>query len=136
MKTQYVLGLGMLVGAAIGAISVGGLSAQGKAPGAYVVFAYTDVPDPAGSKEHVLDKSQQVISAAGGRILTRASGANEFVMLHPGDTPFQLKRWALIGFDNVAQAKEFWAKQAGQEGRIYIEQHTKARAYAVQAMDQ
>jgi uncharacterized protein (DUF1330 family) len=136
MKTRYIVALSMLSGAAIGAISVGGLNAQGKAPGAYVVFAYTDIPDPAGFKEHVGDKAAQVIGSGGGHLLARAASPNEFIMLHPGDTPFQLKRWALIGFDDVAQAKDFWAKQAGQEGRTYIEQHTKGRAFVVEALKQ
>ena len=38
MKTRYAVVLSMLAGAALGAVSVGGLYAQGKAPGAYVVI--------------------------------------------------------------------------------------------------
>ena len=136
VRAQYSAGLGILLGVAIGAISVGALNAQSKTPGAYLIFAYTDVPDPAGFKEHVLDKAQQTIEAGGGRVLARAAAPNEFVMLVPGDPPFPLKRLSLLGFDSVAQAKEFWTKQAGQEGRSYIEQHTKVRVFAVEAAKQ
>ena len=38
MKTRYAVVLSMIAGAALGAASVGGLYAQGKAPGAYVVI--------------------------------------------------------------------------------------------------
>jgi len=37
MKTRYVTLLSLLAGAAIGALSVGGLYAQTKSPGAYVI---------------------------------------------------------------------------------------------------
>jgi uncharacterized protein (DUF1330 family) len=134
MRTRYAVALGMLAGIAIGAVSVGGLYAQGKAPGAYVVFAYTDIPDAAGFKEHVADKARATIEAGGGHLLARAASPAEFIHLRQGDTPFQLKRWALIGFDSVQQAKDFWDKSAGQEGRTYIEQHTKGRAYIVEAL--
>jgi uncharacterized protein (DUF1330 family) len=126
----------LLAGVAIGAGSVGGLNAQGKAPGAYAVFTYTDIPDPAGFKEHVGNNAQQVISSSGGQLLARAAAPDEFIILRPGDTPWQLKRWALIGFENAQKAKDFWAAQAGQEGRKYIEEHTKGRAFVVEALKQ
>ena len=46
MKTRYPIALSMLAGAALGAISVGGLYAQGKTPGAYVVIDITEIKDP------------------------------------------------------------------------------------------
>jgi len=43
MNSRYAVALSTLAGVAIGAVSVGGLYAQGKAPGAYVVVAFSDL---------------------------------------------------------------------------------------------
>ena len=48
MKTQFTAALAFVAGIAIGAVSVGALYAQGKAPGAYAIVAYTEIADPAG----------------------------------------------------------------------------------------
>ena len=45
MNRSLTLGLGMLIGAAIGAAAVSGLRAQGKAPGAYAVLDVSEVVD-------------------------------------------------------------------------------------------
>ena len=53
MKNTYILSIGILAGAAIGAASVGTLSAQDKAAGAYAVVAFSDFGDPAAFKASV-----------------------------------------------------------------------------------
>ena len=45
MKQYMTIGMAM-VAAALGAVSMGGLYAQGKAPGAYAIVTYTDIADP------------------------------------------------------------------------------------------
>ena len=69
MKTQYTVALSMLAGVALGAVSVGGLYAQGKAPGAYAIVTYTEIADPAAYKANVSDKTPAMIDKAGGHLL-------------------------------------------------------------------
>src|ERR1043166_5626290 len=45
MKTRYTIVLSMAAGAVLCAVSVGGLYAQGKAPGAYVVIDISEIKD-------------------------------------------------------------------------------------------
>ena len=71
MRTQYTVALSMLAGVAVGAVSVGGLYAQGKAPGAYAIIAFSDVGDPAAFKANVLDKAPEVIKKHGGHFVVR-----------------------------------------------------------------
>jgi hypothetical protein len=51
MKARSAMGTGILAGIAIGALSVGGLYAQGKIPGAYAVVAFSDFGDAAAFKK-------------------------------------------------------------------------------------
>jgi hypothetical protein len=51
MKTRYVTLLSLLAGAAIGALSVGGLYAQTKSSGAYVIVDISQVNNPDGFKQ-------------------------------------------------------------------------------------
>jgi len=133
MKTRYAVALALLAGAAIGSIGVGGLNAQGKAPGAYVVLTYTELAaDQAGYKEQVADKAQAIIEKYGGRFLVRAS-PSDITFLRPGDTPFPVKRWVLIGFDSVQQAKDWYNSPEAKPVMAYIDQHTKGRIFAVKA---
>ena len=135
MKTKYAVALALLAGVAIGGVSVGGLNAQGGAPGAYAVFVYTDIPDAEGFKKAVADNAKEVIGSGGGQILARAASPGDFTVLHAGEGGFPLKRWVLIGFKDVDQAKKFWDGPAAKSGgRAYIEQHTKARGYVVEAL--
>jgi uncharacterized protein (DUF1330 family) len=129
MKTRYTVALSMLAGAAIGALCIGGLYAQGKTPGAYAVITFTDLGDPAAFKENVLDKAVPTIAKHGG---TRLVGTNDFTILREGPTPWALKRYVLIAFDNVQQAKAWDMKAAN----AYVDQHTKGRAYVVEALKQ
>src|ERR1700732_502359 len=84
MRTQYTVALSMLAGVAVGAVSVGGLYAQGKAPGAYAIIAFSDVGDPAAFKANVLDKAPEVIKKHGGHFVVRT---NDITALRAGDPP-------------------------------------------------
>ena len=133
MRTRYTVVLSMLAGAALGAISVGGLYAQGKTPGAYAVIVFTDLGDQAAFKTNVLDKAVPTIPKHGG---TRIVATQEFTLLREGTPPFPLKRYVLIGFDNVQQAKAWYGSGDMKDVNAYIEQHTKGRAYVVEALKQ
>jgi uncharacterized protein (DUF1330 family) len=128
MKTQYTVVLSMLAGAALGAVSVGGLYAQGKAPGAYAIVAFSDVADPAAFKANVLDKAPEAIKKHGGRFVVRT---NDITVLRAADPP--LKRYVVIGFDSVQQAKAWYDAADMKDINTYNEQHTKGRAFAVPA---
>jgi hypothetical protein len=98
MKTQYTVALSMLAGVALGAVSVGGLYAQGKAPGAYAIVTYTEIADPAAYKANVSDKTSAMIDKAGGHLLV---ATNDITVLREGTPPFPIKRIAVIGFDSI-----------------------------------
>jgi uncharacterized protein (DUF1330 family) len=120
----------MLAGVAIGAVSVGGLYAQGKAPGAYAIVTYSEIGDPAAYKANVSDKSQGIMDKAGGHVL---AATNDITVLREGTPPFPLKRVAIIGFDSVQQAKDWYASPDRKDIQAYIDANTKGRAFAVKA---
>jgi uncharacterized protein (DUF1330 family) len=128
MRTQYTVALSMLAGVAVGAVSVGGLYAQGKAPGAYAIIAFSDVGDPAAFKANVLDKAPEVIKKHGGHFVVRT---NDITALRAGDPP--LKRYVIIGFDGVQQAKAWYGADDMKDINAYNEKHTKGRAFVVEA---
>jgi len=130
MKTQYTVALSMLAGVALGAISVGGLYAQGKAPGAYAIVTYTEIADPAGYKANVSDKTRPLLEKAGGHLLV---ATNDFTVLREGTPPFPLKRIAIIGFDSIQQAKDWYASPDMKDVQGYINENTKGRVFAVKA---
>ena len=131
MKAQYTLIIGMIAGAAIGALSVGGLYAQGKAPGAYAVVSFTDFGDPAAFKTNVGEPSPAVIKKHGGRFAART---DTVAVLRAADPP--LTRYVIIAFDDVQQAKTWWNSDDWKPIRTYLDQHTKGRAFAIEAMPQ
>jgi uncharacterized protein (DUF1330 family) len=130
MKTKYTVALSMLAGVALGAVSVGGLYAQGKAPGAYAIVTYTEIADPAAYKANVSDKTPAMIEKAGGHLLVATS---DITVLREGTPPFPIKRIAVIGFDSIQQAKDWYASPDRKDIQAYVNQNTKGRAFAVKA---
>jgi len=130
MKTRYTVALSMLAGVALGAVSVGGLYAQGKAPGAYAIVTYTDIPDPAGYKANVVDKAPALIAKNGGHLIV---ATNDLTVLREGTPPFPIKRLAIIGFDSIQQAKDWYASPDMKDVQGYINENTKGRVFAVKA---
>ena len=131
MHTRYVVILSMMAGAAVGAPFVNSLSAQTKAPGAYAIVAFSDVGDAAAFKTNVGDPSPDVVKKYGGHFVVRTDSVT---VLRPEDPP--LKRYVVIGFDSVDQAKAWWNAAEWKPISTYLEQHTKGRAFAVQAIPQ
>jgi len=130
MKTRYTVALAMLAGAALGAVSVGGLFAQGKAPGAYAVVSYTEIADPAAYKTNVVDKAPPLIEKNGGRLIV---ATNDITVLREGTPPFPIKRFAIIAFDDLQQAKDWYASPDMKDINAYINENTKGRIFAVKA---
>ena len=113
MKNTYILSIGILVGAAIGAASVGTLSAQDKAAGAYAAVAFSDFGDPAAFKASVGEPSPAVIKKHGGRFLART---DTITVLRAADPP--LTRYVIIGFDDVQQARRGGIQKTGSRSGV------------------
>ncbi len=128
MKSRYALVIGLFLGAAIGALSAGGLSAEDKAPGAYAVVAFSDFGDPAAFKKYVGEPSPTVVKNHGGRFVARTDSVT---VLRAEEPP--LTRYVIIGFDSVQQAKEWYDSADWKPIRSYLDQHTKGRAFVVEA---
>jgi uncharacterized protein (DUF1330 family) len=125
------MGIGVLAGVAIGALSVGGLYAQGKNAGAYAVVAFNDFGDPAAFKTNVGEPSPAIVKKHGGRFIART---DTVTVLRAADPP--LTRYVIIAFDDVQQANSWWSSDDWKLIRTYLEQHTKGRAFAVDAIPQ
>ena len=130
MKTQYTVALALAGGIAIGAVSVGALYAQGKAPGAYAIVTYTEIADPAGYKTNVADKAPALIEKLGGQLLV---ATNDITVLREGTPPFPVKRYAIIGFDSIDKAKDWYASAEMKDINAYINENTKGRLFVVKA---
>jgi len=131
MNAKATLLLGMMTGAALGAISVGALYAQSKGPGAYAVVAFSDFGDPAAFKTNVGEPSPAVIKKYGGRFLART---DTVTVLRSADPP--LTRYVIIAFDDVKQSQTWWNSEEWKPIRTYLDQKTKGRAFVVEAMPQ
>ena len=131
MNSRYAVAFSTLAGVAIGAVSVGGLYAQGKAPGAYVVVAFSDLGDSATFNSTVAERAPEIIKKQGGHFLVRT---NDITVLRPADPP--LKRYVLIGFDSAQQAKDWYNSSEIKPINSYNEEHTKGRAFLVEAAPQ
>jgi len=58
---------------------------------------------------------------------------NDITVLREGTPPFPIKRFAIIGFDSVEQAKDWYASPDMKDVQAYINKNTKGRAFAVKA---
>jgi uncharacterized protein (DUF1330 family) len=134
MKTRYVAVLSMLAGATLGAVSIGGLYAQGKAPGAYAIIAFTDVGEPAAYKANVLDKALEPVKKYGGQFIVRTTEITSLRPLPAGEPP--LVRYVIIGFDDAQQAKTWYGSEDQKAINAYVNEHTKGRIYLVPAFTQ
>src|SRR6266581_5670759 len=130
MKTRYAVILAMLAGAALGAAAVGGLYAEGKTPGAYVIILVSEISDRTAFKDEVIDKEPAALKAAGGRFIVRTE---KFTPLRAGDPPFPLRRYVIITFDSVPQAQAWYNSEAMKGINASIERLTKGRAFVVEA---
>jgi len=123
MKTRYVTPLSLLAGAAIGALSVGGLYAQTKSPGAYVIVDISQVTNPDGFKQ-LFPKAPPAVAAFDGQFLTRT----EKITALDGTPP---KRFVIIGFESVDKAKAWDASAAQKEVNDIRMKNTNSRSFIV-----
>ena len=123
MKTRYVTLLSLLAGAAIGALSVGGLYAQTKSPGAYVIVDISQVNNPDGFKQ-LFPKAPPAVAAFDGQFLTRT----EKITALDGTPP---KRFVIIGFESVDKAKAWDASAAQKEVNDIRIKNTNSRSFIV-----
>ena len=124
MKTRYTVVLSMAAGAVLGAVSVGGLYAQGKAPGAYVVIDISEIKDPEVFKT-LYGRGGSLAPFGGHNLLA----SEKIQPLHGGAPP---KRFVLIAFDNAEKAKAWDASAAGKEITAIREKSTTSRAFIVE----
>jgi len=123
MKARYTVALSLLAGAALGAVSVGGLYAQGKAPGAYVVIDISEMKDPALFKT-LLPKAGPSMAPYGAHNVIRT----EKIEALDGTPP---KRFIVIAFDNAEKAKAWDASAATKEITAIRQKSTTSRAFIV-----
>jgi uncharacterized protein (DUF1330 family) len=126
MNRTIALGLAMLAGGAIGATSVNGLRAQGKAPGAYAVIDISAVTNPDVFKT-IGAKAGPAMTAAGGKYIMRT----DKVLGLDGTPP---KRFVVIAFDSIDQAKAWNASAAQKEVDAIRTQSTSSRVFIVEGM--
>lgn len=122
MKSFIGLGLAMLAGAAVGAVAIGELRAQGK-PGAYAIVDITEVTDPEGFKA-LLPKAGPAAAEHGGQFIART----EKITGLDGDVP---KRFVIIAFDSVEKAKAWDSSPAQAEVNAIRKKSTKSRSFIV-----
>jgi uncharacterized protein (DUF1330 family) len=125
MKSYFGIAAAMLVGAAFGAVGVGGLHAQIK-PGAYVVVDISEMTDPDTFKT-LLPKAPAAAAAFAGQFIARTDKA-----IALDGTPPQ--RFVVIGFESVEKAKAFDASAAEQEVNAIRMKSTKSRSFIVEGM--
>lgn len=126
MKMNLKPAVTLLAGVAIGAITLGGLNAQSKAPGAYAVVDITEVTDPEAFKQ-LGPLAGPAMEKAGGKYIART----EKITSLDGTPP---KRFVIIAFDNVDKAKA-WNASADQKKVDAIRvKTTKSRVFIVEGM--
>ena len=121
MNRSLTLGLGMLIGAALGGAAAGGLHAQGKTPDAYAILDISEVVDP-GLLKQIVVKAAAPVKASGGQYLARTDSITGLLGTPP-------KRVAILSFDSVEQAKAWYESPAQKEVNAMAAKAIKARWY-------
>jgi uncharacterized protein (DUF1330 family) len=122
-------GLGLLIaGIAIGAVMVGGLRAQDKEPGAYVVIDIAQITDRDSFMRQLLPKAEPAVADYGGKFLART----EAITRLDGTRPL---RYVLIAFDSVDRAKSWYASPAWKEVDEMRKELTKSRIFVIESED-
>jgi uncharacterized protein (DUF1330 family) len=122
-------GPGLLIaGIAIGAVTVGGLRAQDKEPGAYVVIDIAQITDRDSFMRQLLPKAEPAVADYGGKFLART----EAITRLDGARPL---RYVLIAFDSVDKAKSWYTSPAWKEVDDMRKELTKSRIFVVESED-
>lgn len=123
MKHGIALGLGMMLGVVVGAVTVGELNAQNAVPGAYAIIDISEIDDPALFKT-LLPKAESSLAAAGGKLIART----ESIVGLDGAPP---KRFIVLGFDSMDKAKAWAASSAQKEVDDVRKKSSKSREFIV-----
>jgi uncharacterized protein (DUF1330 family) len=122
-------GIGLLIaGIAIGAVSVNGLRAQYKEPGAYVIIDISQITNRDSFMRQLLPKAEPVVTDYGGKFLART----EAITRLDGAPP---QRFVLIAFDSVDKAKSWYASPAWKEVDEMRMKLTKSRVFVAESED-
>jgi uncharacterized protein (DUF1330 family) len=128
MRTRYTVVLSMLAGAALGAVAVQGLQAQGK-PKAYSI-SELETLDPAAANAFA-PAAQAAQKAAGGRALRTAGG--RIAALEGAAPP---NRVAITEWDGLEEAQAFYKSKAWTDLAPQRDKGVKTiRRYVVEAMN-
>jgi len=128
MKKLYTLGLAVLAGFGLGALTVQGLHAQAKPPVYYIAEVNVTNLD-AYTKEYA-PKAQAIIKAAGGRLL--AAGQKVTAIEGAPPTP----RVAVLVWDSMEQLQAWRNSADFKEARKIGEKYAKFRSFAVEGVSQ
>jgi uncharacterized protein (DUF1330 family) len=123
MNRSLTFGLGIFVGAALGAAAVNGLHAQGKTPGVYAILDVSEVVDASVMKS-IVAKGIGSVKAGGGEYLARTDKITALDGVPP-------KRIVIIAFDNTDAAKAWYNSPAQQEVNAMAEKALKQRWFVV-----
>jgi uncharacterized protein (DUF1330 family) len=127
MNTKYRLGMGILLGAAVGAAAIEGLHAQAKPP-TYVVVAIRSVKDADAFKSGVVDKATpSALAAAGGHYVVRTQAITAF----DGPPP---QRFVLIAFDSPEKAQAWHNSEAQKDIDAARAKSTDSLSFMVESL--
>jgi uncharacterized protein (DUF1330 family) len=119
MNKRIAVGLGILAGAAIGGITVGGLYAQSKSPGAYAIIDISEITAPDLIKQ-IVEKAGPAVASAGGQYIVRTSNITPLLGTPP-------KRVVILAFDSVDKAKAWYESPTQKEINAITDKALKAR---------
>jgi uncharacterized protein (DUF1330 family) len=105
MKRIFALGLAMLTGYMLGAVSVSGSQAHKKPPSAYALIEVNEITDPI-SLEAVLHKMRDVSETFGGQTIVEARNIIGRDVMPP-------RHFAVIAFDSMEDA-EAWSTSSAE----------------------
>ena len=125
MKTQFAVGLALLIGVGVGAVAVQSLRAQVKPP-AYVV-AEIDVVNQDGYTKEYIPAGSKAVLAGGAKYLARGTRTASI----KGEPP---KRIVLFTFENFEAAQATFASPAFMEAATIGEKYARFRIYAVEGV--
>ena len=128
MKTQYTVGLAVLVGIGLGAVAVDGLHAQAKPPIYYI--AEIDVTNLDGYTKEYAPLAQASIKKAGGRLLA----AGQKVTSIEGQPP--KPRVAVQVWDSMEKIQAWRNSAEYKEARKIGDKYAKFRAFTIEGLPQ
>jgi uncharacterized protein (DUF1330 family) len=127
MNRSIALGLAMLAGGAIGATAVNALHAQGKAPGAYAVIDISAFTDPDLYKTLLPKAGPAMAAFPDAKFVIRTQNITAL----DGTPP---KRFVVIAFDSMDQAKAWNASAGQQEVNAIRMKSSNSRSFIVEGM--